>query len=97
MSANSVETTNCFAAWAIGNLPRDEALLAARTAKAYLGEVGLKVVEDLMQVLGGIGQTWEHIAHVYTRRVLFDVQVLGSAEAQLTQIAQLRAQAQAAG
>jgi alkylation response protein AidB-like acyl-CoA dehydrogenase len=97
VSANSVETTNCFAAWAIGNLPRDEALLAARTAKAYLGEVGLKVVEDLMQVLGGIGQTWEHIAHVYTRRVLFDVQVLGSAEAQLTQIARLRASAQAAG
>jgi alkylation response protein AidB-like acyl-CoA dehydrogenase len=97
VSANSVETTNCFAAWATGNLPGDEALLAARTAKAYLGEVGLKVVEDLMQVLGGIGQTWEHIAHVYTRRVLFDVQVLGSAEAQLTQIAQLRAGAQAAG
>jgi len=90
-SANSVETTNCFAAWAIGNLPGDEALLAAHTAKAYLGEVGLKVAEDLMQVLGGIGQTWEHIAHVYTRRVLFDVQVLGSAEAQLTQIARLRA------
>jgi len=97
VSANSVETTNCFAAWAIGNLPRDEVMLAARTAKAYLGEVGLKVVEDLMQVLGGIGQTWEHIAHVYTRRVLFDVQVLGSAEAQLTQIARLRASAQAAG
>lgn len=97
VSANSVDTTNCFAAWAIGNLPRDEALLAARTAKAYLGEVGLKVVEDLMQVLGGIGQTWEHIAHVYTRRVLFDVQVLGSAEAQLTEIARLRATARAAG
>jgi alkylation response protein AidB-like acyl-CoA dehydrogenase len=91
VSANSVETTNCFAAWAIGNLPGDEALLAARTAKAYLGEVGLKVAEDLMQVLGGIGQTWEHIAHVYTRRVLFDVQVLGSAETQLTQIALSRA------
>jgi len=91
VSANSVETTNCFAAWAIGNLPPDEALLAARTAKAYLGEVGLTVVEDLMQVLGGIGQTWEHIAHVYTRRVLFDVRVLGSAEAQLTQIALSRA------
>jgi alkylation response protein AidB-like acyl-CoA dehydrogenase len=91
VSANAVETTNCFAAWAIGNLPGDEALLAARTAKAYLGEVGLKVVEDVMQVLGGIGQTWEHIAHVYTRRVLFDVQVLGSAEAQLSQIAVSRA------
>jgi Acyl-CoA dehydrogenase, C-terminal domain len=90
VSASSVETTNCFAAWAIGNLPSVEALLAARTAKAYLSQVGLQVVEDLMQVLGGIGQTWEHIAHVYTRRVLFDLRVFGSADTQLSDIARLR-------
>ena len=88
--ANSVETTNRFAAWAIGNLPSDEALLAARTAKAYLSQVGLQVVEDLLQVLGGTGQIWEHIAHVYHRRVLFDLQVFGSADTQLAGIARLR-------
>ena len=45
-----------------------EALLAARTAKAYTADVARDVGETVMQVYGGIGQTWEHIAHFFLRR-----------------------------
>jgi alkylation response protein AidB-like acyl-CoA dehydrogenase len=36
--------------------------------KAYCSQAGPKVVETLIQVLGGIGYTWEHPAHLYLRR-----------------------------
>jgi alkylation response protein AidB-like acyl-CoA dehydrogenase len=88
--ADALETTTNYAAWAVDAASPTEALLAARTAKAYLGQVGRRVVEDAMQVFGGIGQTWEHIAHVYTRRVLLDQQLFGGEQAQLRTIAELR-------
>jgi alkylation response protein AidB-like acyl-CoA dehydrogenase len=36
--------------------------------KAYCSQAGPKVIETLIQVLGGIGYTWEHPAHLYLRR-----------------------------
>jgi hypothetical protein len=76
-----------YAAWAVDELPASEALLAARTAKAYAASVGLDVAETVMQVYGGIGHTWEHIAHFYTRRVLVDLELFGAEAHQLTRIA----------
>jgi alkylation response protein AidB-like acyl-CoA dehydrogenase len=90
VSASTVETTTNYAAWAIDELPAAEALLAARTAKAYLGEVGRGVCEDVMQVFGGIGQTWEHVGHLYTRRVLLDSRLFGGRRDQLDAIAAAR-------
>lgn len=87
VSASAVETTTNYAAWAIDELPAAEALLAARTAKAYLGEVGRGVAEDVMQVFGGIGQTWEHVGHLYTRRILLDDRLFGGRRTQLDAIA----------
>jgi alkylation response protein AidB-like acyl-CoA dehydrogenase len=40
----------------------------ASVVKAYCSQTGPKVVETLIQVLGGIGYTWEHPAHLYLRR-----------------------------
>lgn len=81
---------NCYAAWAIDQLSADEALLAARTAKAYAASVALPVTETVMQVYGGIGQTWEHIAHVYTRRAMLDARLFGDESVQLHLIADAR-------
>ncbi|MGX7680179.1 acyl-CoA dehydrogenase family protein [Jatrophihabitans sp. DSM 45814] len=36
--------------------------------KAYASDSGPRVAETLIQVLGGIGYTWEHVAHLYLRR-----------------------------
>ena len=81
---------NAHAAWAVDALPPQDALLAARTAKAYCASVAQPVGETVMQVYGGIGQTWEHIAHLFTRRVMLDAATLGSEQHQLDHIAAAR-------
>ena len=58
------------AAWAVDALPAAEAVEAARVAKIYCARAALTVCESSIQVHGGIGNTWECLAHVYLRRVL---------------------------
>jgi hypothetical protein len=58
------------AAWAVDELPAVEAVEAARIAKIYSARAALAVCETSIQVHGGIGNTWECLAHVYLRRVL---------------------------
>jgi hypothetical protein len=58
------------AAWAVDELPPAEAIEAARVAKIYCARSALTVCETSIQVHGGIGNTWECLAHIYLRRVL---------------------------
>jgi hypothetical protein len=58
------------AAWAVDELPVVQAIEAARVAKIYCARSALTVCETSIQVHGGIGNTWECLAHVYLRRVL---------------------------
>ncbi|BCI54410.1 acyl-CoA dehydrogenase [Mycolicibacterium litorale] len=58
------------AAWAVDELPPDEAVRAGRYAKLYCARAARTVCETAIQVHGGIGNTWECLAHVYLRRVL---------------------------
>ncbi|RSN50701.1 acyl-CoA dehydrogenase family protein [Actinomadura sp. WAC 06369] len=58
------------AAWAVDELTADEALRAARIAKVYCARAARAVCETAVQVHGGIGNTWECLAHVYLRRAL---------------------------
>jgi Acyl-CoA dehydrogenase, C-terminal domain len=58
------------AAWAVDELPVKEAIEAGRVAKIYCARAALTVCETSIQVHGGIGNTWECLAHVYLRRVL---------------------------
>ncbi|WP_422745910.1 acyl-CoA dehydrogenase family protein [Mycobacterium sp. WMMD1722] len=58
------------AAWAVDELPVREAVEAARIAKIYCARAAMTVCETSIQVHGGIGNTWECLAHVYLRRVL---------------------------
>lgn len=58
------------AAWAVDELPFAEAIEAARVAKIYCARAALTVCETSIQVHGGIGNTWECLAHIYLRRVL---------------------------
>ncbi len=78
------------AAWAVDHLPAEEAMLAARTAKAYSSAAGRDVVETAMQVLGGISITWEHLAHLRLRRTLLNRRLFGDESDQYQAIAQLR-------
>ena len=65
------------AAWAVDALPAAEALVAASAAKAYCARAARSVCETAIQVHGGIGNTWECLAHVYLRRALLSTDVLG--------------------
>ena len=51
------------------------------------------MVEACIQVLGGIGMTWEHPAHLHLRRALLDRAVLGDEDVQLDAIAAARGRA----
>ncbi|MCV7175424.1 acyl-CoA dehydrogenase family protein [Mycolicibacterium sphagni] len=58
------------AAWAVDELPVEQAVEAARVAKIYCARAAFTVAEMSIQVHGGIGNTWECLAHIYLRRVL---------------------------
>lgn len=66
-----------YASWAVDNLSPKEARSAGRVAKAYCARAARVVSETAIQVHGGIGNTWECIAHVYLRRALLSSQWFG--------------------
>jgi 3-oxochol-4-en-24-oyl-CoA dehydrogenase len=55
--------------------------LPAAAAAAYCLDAGVAVANDCVQVLGGIGFTWEHDAHLYLRRAVALRQLLGGSAA----------------
>jgi alkylation response protein AidB-like acyl-CoA dehydrogenase len=65
------------AAWAADALPSAEAVAAGAAAKAYCARAARTVCETAIQVHGGIGNTWECMAHVFLRRALLSTDVLG--------------------
>jgi alkylation response protein AidB-like acyl-CoA dehydrogenase len=79
-----------YAAWAVDELDPVDALRAARTAKAYAAGIARDVGETVMQVYGGIGQTWEHVAHFFLRRQMVSALVLGDEPFQLRALAAAR-------
>lgn len=90
VQAEASASATQYAAWAVDVLPASESLMAARTAKAACAGAGRVFGETLMQVYGGIGQTWEHVAHLRARRLLVDGRLLGGEAEQLLQIADVR-------
>jgi alkylation response protein AidB-like acyl-CoA dehydrogenase len=64
-----------YAAWAVDELRPAEAVNAARIAKAYVQVAARTVCETAIQVHGGIGNTWECLAHVFLRRVLVNTEL----------------------
>lgn len=57
------------AARALGeDVPATESSLASAVAAAVALESAFQVTKDCIQILGGIGYTWEHDAHLYMRR-----------------------------
>jgi alkylation response protein AidB-like acyl-CoA dehydrogenase len=54
----------------VDELPPPEAIRAATIAKLYCARAARTVCETAVQVHGGIGNTWECLAHVYLRRAL---------------------------
>jgi alkylation response protein AidB-like acyl-CoA dehydrogenase len=74
------------AAWAVDALPAGDALAAAAAAKAYGARAARTVCETAIQVHGGIGNTWECLAHLYLRRAILSGDVLGGTGANLARV-----------
>ena len=74
------------AAWAVDALEPDEALAAAAAAKAYCARSARSVCETGIQVHGGIGNTWECLAHVFLRRALLSSELFGGVDRSLERV-----------
>ncbi|HKV20875.1 MAG TPA: acyl-CoA dehydrogenase family protein [Mycobacterium sp.] len=57
-----------------------EADMAVSVAKSYVGEHAPKMLQDCVQLHGGIGVTWEHDLHLFLRRVMLDRSLFGTPE-----------------
>jgi len=79
-----------YTAWAVDAEAPKQALLAARTAKAFASQSGVTVAETSIQVHGGVAITWEYMPHVFLRRILSDRVALGPESRQLQAIAEHR-------
>lgn len=74
------------AAWAVDALDPGEGVTAGATAKAYAARSARDVGEIAIQTHGGIGNTWECMAHVYLRRSLLATDVFGGVDACLDRV-----------
>lgn len=63
--------------------------VAASTAKALAGDCAELLCEEGIQLLGGIGFTWEHDMHLYVKRAMSSSALLGGAEAHRQRVADL--------
>ncbi|GAA1867060.1 hypothetical protein GCM10009836_54350 [Pseudonocardia ailaonensis] len=75
------------ASWAVEHAPIDEAERLAASAKAYAGPASLRVCETGIQVLGGIGVTQEHEAHLRLRSAHLHDSAFGGTDAPLALLA----------
>jgi len=67
-----------WAAWACDHEP-ETASVAVPTAKAYASDCGVRVTSSALQVLAGIGFTWEHELHLYLKRAQSNAHAYGDA------------------
>jgi alkylation response protein AidB-like acyl-CoA dehydrogenase len=66
-----------------------EAPRLVSVAAAYVGDRCLDLIDDCVQISGGIGVTWEHDVHLYSRRVAVNRAVYGSPEEHKERVAVL--------
>ncbi|WOF22846.1 acyl-CoA/acyl-ACP dehydrogenase [Microbacterium betulae] len=52
--------------------------VAAAVAQAWCSDVAVQAAEEAIQLLGGIGMTWEHPAHLFLKRAKADQIALGT-------------------
>ena len=69
-------TTEAAAA-AVQNRRADAAELVS-VAKSYVGQRATDIIQDCVQLHGGLGVTWEHDIHLYLRRATVDRVTLGT-------------------
>lgn len=67
------------AAEAVQDRAENSAYLVS-VAKSYVGWRSAQIIQDCVQMHGGIGITWEHDLHLFLRRALLNRELLGTPE-----------------
>lgn len=75
----AARATTAGAAEAVGARSPDARMFVS-VAKAYVGERAPVMLQDCVQLHGGIGVTWEHDLHLYLRRAALNRAMFGSPE-----------------
>ena len=78
-----------YALWACDAAPGPERRRAVAMAKAFASEALPRVGADAIQVHGGVGYTWEHDVHLFSKRLLTLEHAYGGAAVHLDQLADL--------
>ena len=73
-AAHAISDAACVAVQ--DEVPEAAELLSA--AKAYVGEYGAELLQDCVQIHGGIGITFEHDLHLFLRRLTVDRSLAGT-------------------
>jgi len=68
---------------------RDDAGELVSVAKSYIGQRATDIIQDCVQLHGGIGVTWEHDIHIYLRRATVDRATWGTPSDHRRRIADL--------
>lgn len=80
--------TSAAAARAVQEGSPDAAELVS-VAKSYVGQRSVEIVQDCVQLHGGIGVTWEHDLHLYLRRATVNRALYGTPEEHRRRIADI--------
>lgn len=86
VSIEAARSAVWYSAWAFDNRPIAEAVQAARVAKAFLSASAVEVAEAAIQMVGGLGMTWEYPAHVWLRRARASRALFGSEHVQYSHL-----------
>lgn len=72
-----------------GETDPDEVATVVAVAASYCSETAVFAAQEMVQLLGGIGMTWEHPAHLYLGRAKADELILGAPDQHRTRLAEL--------
>jgi alkylation response protein AidB-like acyl-CoA dehydrogenase len=88
LEVESARSMAYYAGWTADSEP-ESLPLAAAMAKSYASDAGWRVTSSALQVLGGIGFTWEHDLHFFLKRAKVDGALFGSARECRDNVAEL--------
>ena len=86
--SHAAQATTAAAAAAVARRQDDAGQLVS-IAKAYAGQRATDIIQDCVQLHGGLGVTWEHDIHVYLRRATVDRVTWGSPSEHRRRVADL--------